>query len=118
MATERFTVTGEHLKLLRNAHLVWRGEGAGAPAVNANRPYGSTSIEADIAEILGKYAGNSGVLRAIHQQTGIALQIVLCTGKFETGTYERCDEDGHVWIKVRSGKGSGDSTRIVSSSST
>lgn len=98
----RFTVTDEHLDLLRNAHVVWRTEGAGAPAVDAVRPYGSAAVEADVARIIGKYASNRGVLRAIHLQTGIALQIVLCTGRFEAGTYLRCDEEGRVWTKVRS----------------
>lgn len=86
---ERFTVTNDHLRLLRSARVVWRDGGSGAPAIDRERPYGSRSADADIARILGKYAGNRGVLRAIHGQMRTVLQIVLFTGLFEPGSYER-----------------------------
>ena len=43
----------EHLKLLAKAN--WRYEDCeyGAPAIDCKRPYGNSSVESDIAEILG-----------------------------------------------------------------
>lgn len=39
-ALTEFTVTEDHLKLLRHIHLYWDyGEGYGAPAINPKRPY-------------------------------------------------------------------------------
>lgn len=97
---ERFTVTEDHLKLLRSARLLWLDDGYGAPAIDPSQPYGTSAIEADIARILGKYVGNRGVLRAIHLQTKTVLQIALSTGAFEAGTYERLDDKGYRWRKI------------------
>jgi hypothetical protein len=97
---DRFTVTEHHLKLLRRACVRWNAAGHGAPEVDPERPYGNVDVENDLAEIIGTYAGNRGVLRAIHLQTRIALQIVLCTGQFEPGTYEKTNSGEHTWRKV------------------
>ena len=52
-AVSEFTVTEDHLKLLRHVHLYWDyGEGYGAPAIDPKRPYGNSDVERDIAEIL------------------------------------------------------------------
>ena len=52
-ALTEFTVTEDHLKLLRHIHLYWDyGEGYGAPAINPKRPYGDSYVERSIAEIL------------------------------------------------------------------
>ncbi len=52
-AVREFTVTEDHLKLLRHACLYSDyGEGYGAPAINPKRPYGNSDVERDIAEIL------------------------------------------------------------------
>jgi hypothetical protein len=99
VSKERFTVTDEHLKLLRSAQVIWCNQDYGAPSIDTARPYGSAAIEPDMARIIGKYAGNKGVLRAIHLQTLTALQIVLCTGKFEAGTYERQDVNNQ-WRRI------------------
>lgn len=99
-AGERFTVTEEHLKLLRAARVTWLNVGDGAPAIDARRPYGGASVDADIARIIGKHEGNRGVLRAIHLQTKTALQIALCTGRLETGTYTRNDDAERRWRKI------------------
>ena len=98
---ELFTVTEEHLKLLRAARVTWLDVGDGAPAIDARRPYGGASVEADVARIIGKHAGNKGVLRAIHLQTKTALQIALCTGRLEAGTYERDFETRGSWRRVQ-----------------
>lgn len=54
MAVAEFTVTQEHLKLLRHAWVdCWNeGEGYGAPSINPKKPYGSSDVEDDIARIL------------------------------------------------------------------
>ena len=98
---ERFTVTENHLKLLRRAYVRWNSVGHGAPEIDPERPYGSFDIESDLAEIVKNYAGNRGVLHALHLQTRIALQIILCTGRFETGTYERSGFTGYSWRKIK-----------------
>lgn len=53
-ATE-FTVTEDHLKLLRHAYdIYWDpGEGYGAPAINPKKPYGNSAVPQDVANILG-----------------------------------------------------------------
>ena len=52
-ATE-FTVTEDHLKLLRAAcYVYWNpGEGYGAPAINPKKPYGNSDVPRDVAKIL------------------------------------------------------------------
>lgn len=49
-----FTVTEDHLKLLRHAWVdCWNeGEGYGAPGINPKKPYGNSYVERDIAEIV------------------------------------------------------------------
>src|SRR5260370_25490215 len=52
-AVSEFTVTEDHLKLLRHVHLYWDyGEGYGAPASDPKRPYGNSDVGRGIAEIL------------------------------------------------------------------
>ena len=51
--TRRFTVTDEHLRLLRRAHVTWVDAEFGAPEIDGKRPYGNSDVYSDIAEILG-----------------------------------------------------------------
>jgi len=105
-----FTVTDEHLRLLRRAY-VWWGEGEfGAPQIDSKRPYGNSNVYRDIAEILGVSDSEWAdadlnplpdaewrFLR-LHVETAIALQIALATGEFRTGRYVRDDEsDTRGW---------------------
>lgn len=53
MDKQRFTVTSEHLKLLRRANITWDSREFSAPAIDCKRPYGNSSVYSDIAEILG-----------------------------------------------------------------
>lgn len=47
-----FQVTEEQLKLLKHSYVVWWGAEYGAAAIDPKRPYGNSSVESDIAEIL------------------------------------------------------------------
>jgi hypothetical protein len=99
-----FTVTDEHLRLLRCAHVFWFDAEFGAPSIDPKRPYGNSSVFGDIAEILevpgsewaDEYLSPSLDARwrflRLHVETAIALQIVLATGEFRTGRYVRYDE--------------------------
>jgi len=104
-----FTVTHEHLRLLRRAHVSWgEGEFLGAPSINSKRPYGNSNVYADIADILGVPYGEwddealnplpdaAWRFARLHAETGIALQIALATGEFRTGRYVRDDERGYA----------------------
>ena len=102
-----FTVTDEHLRLLRRAYVFWgEGEFLGAPSIDSKRPYGNSNVYGDIAEILGvpdsEWADEDlnpspdaewRFLR-LHVETAVALQIALATGEFRTGRYVRDDEWG------------------------
>jgi hypothetical protein len=103
---KRFTVTDEHLRLLRRAHVGWDEIEFGAPEINAKRPYGNSNVYGDIAEILGLVDGawqdeveedwpppelEWRFLR-LHVETAIALQIALATGEFRAGPYVRGSE--------------------------
>ncbi len=102
----RFTVTDEHLRLLRRAHVTWDDAEFGAPEINPKRPYGNSNVLADIADILdvpyserndeemGPLPDAEWRFRRLHAETAIALQIALDTGEFRTGRYVRDDEWG------------------------
>src|SRR3990167_1462315 len=113
MSTETFSLSADHLKLLRAANVRWEDCEYGAPAIDCKRPYGNSSVESDIAEILGvtpedTYDGEPALsesqcdkLRKIHEGTETALQIVLATGKFEPGRYAMTKPyDYRSWQKL------------------
>lgn len=97
---KRFELKSEHIKLLRAAYVDWDDCEYGAPAINCKRPYGSSAVESSIAEVLGYdkpcYECGRGWppdvdLRALHEETRTALQIILRTGSFTPGVYEAPD---------------------------
>ena len=104
----RFTITDDHLRLLRRANVSWDETEFGAPEIDCKRPYGNSDVLGDIAEILeipdSEWADEDmdplpdygqRFLR-LHVETAVALQIALSTGEFRTGRYTR--EDGsHGW---------------------
>ena len=112
MRQTKFTMTAEHLSLLRKMNVGWQDCEFGAPEIDPKRPYGSSSVELDIHEILtGESVGYTDSTREeltedeckryqqLHKQTDTALQIVLAVGAFEVGTYE-CDAYHINWRKV------------------
>lgn len=112
MHKQFFTLTDEHIKLLRHSYVDWWDCETGAPAIDPKRPYGDSGVENSMHEILtGEVIGCIHSKRdelteeeisyyiKLHKVTKIALQVVLATGKFETGTYE-CDKYSINWRKV------------------
>lgn len=94
-----FTVLGEHLALLRAAEWVWCDDYAGAPAVDAKRPFGfSYGRYEEMAGILGWEKGDDGLTRdqedelaRLWRETLTVLSIALDTGACRPGEYERTD---------------------------
>lgn len=104
-----FTITEDHLKLLRRMYVSWQHNCFGAPSIDCKRPYGNSYVYGDIAEILGipmpdmesdEDFTNEQVERmdAIHKEMETVLQIGLKLLKFEVGNYrvERYVD----WVKV------------------
>lgn len=52
MKTQTFTVTDEHVKLLRRFQVGWQDCETGAPEIDPKRPYGNSAVPEDIHEIL------------------------------------------------------------------
>jgi hypothetical protein len=105
-----FTVTEDHLKLLRHlcgGGLYWdpcEGFG-GAPYFGPKKPYGNSNVPRDVAEIVGAPDSDLEQLNddwgpgvevadrylRLHVEAGIALKIVSATGEFRPGRYTRTD---------------------------
>ena len=106
----RFTVTDQHLKLLRRMCVGWQDCETGAPEIDPKRPYGNSDVFDDVVEILGvkpNYSKHGEILDGLeekmmklHRETETALQIVLSTGAFKAGTYE-CGEYEYDWKLVK-----------------
>lgn len=106
-----FTVTEEHLKLLRRAYVSWDDCEFGAPEIDCKRPYGNSDVISDIGEILGYpenhwqdedgnyYETVAGNFTQLHAETAVVLQIALATGKFKAGRYQ-CDKYRDNWRPV------------------
>jgi len=99
---KRFTMTHEHLTLLRHANVSWNDAEYGAPTIDPKRPYGNSSVADDIRELLDLKHPDEGDhedlydadVDQIHRELETALEIVLRTGKFEPGTYSTEDYGG------------------------
>jgi hypothetical protein len=109
----RFTVTKDHLKLLRRMYVTWYDCETGAPAIDPKRPYGNSDVYNDMHHILtGESVGLNASERMelteredkkyakLHCEMDTVLQIVLFTGKFKAGTYE-CEEYWTDWKLVK-----------------
>ena len=117
---KRFRVTDEHLKLVRRMYFSWEDGEFGAPAVDSKRPYGNSGVYTDMMEILGwdskptvtingeSYEVDAGweiplaaekLLRQLHEETRLVLQIAVQVGEFKAGIYES-DELGYRWKAV------------------
>lgn len=108
---ERFTLTEEHLKLLKAMNVGWQDCEFGAPEIDPKRPYGNSAVVEDIAEILGIAPiendddekvfpkGTRDRCTKLHRETEKALQVVLATGLFKPGQYE-CERYTNNWKAV------------------
>jgi len=105
-----FNLTQDHLKLLQRMHIDWYDCEYGAPSVDPKRPYGNSSVELDIAEILEWELNEneelseeqSELAKELHDDTRIALQICLYLLKFETGVYEKTSNySDRSWVKIK-----------------
>lgn len=106
-----FTVTEQHIRLLRHAYVVWTDCETGAPAIDPKRPYGTSLVAEHVLEILGledqfSYDEDEGLsteqidaLLALHYETAKALQCVLAAGSFEPATYRY--NDRWRWERTR-----------------
>jgi hypothetical protein len=90
----KFTLTETHIKLLRSMYVGWSPCEYGAPEIDPKRPYGNSSVEYDIHEILtGEQPYDeldedlSYKYSKLHRETETALEIILRTGQFEPGEY-------------------------------
>jgi hypothetical protein len=103
-----FIVTGDHLRILRHAYVIWDDCEFGAPAINCKRPYGNSDVLSDIARILDVPEGDwvdedldpypeaEWRFVKLHVETALALQIALATGEFRVGHYYR-GRQGRDW---------------------
>jgi hypothetical protein len=95
----RFTLTQEHMTLLKHMVVRWDDGEFGAPCIDCKRPYGDSGVIEDMVEILGieaerdDWTGYPSELVArltqLHAETETALQIVLrnITGRVPLGEY-------------------------------
>ena len=72
-----FILKKEHLDLLTNAYVSWFDCEYGAPAIDCKRPYGNGDVADDMREILNSENLSDEECRKLHNETEIALQIVL-----------------------------------------
>jgi hypothetical protein len=111
-----FELTGQHVTLLRNAYVGWDDCEFGAPAINCKRPYGNSDVLTDIAKLLHPeftamregaqmdwMEDNADRLRAVHEETQNALQIVLVTGQMQPGRYVRSSAYDRDWQREEQG---------------
>lgn len=84
-----FFVTKDHIKLVRSFVVRWEDCEFGAPAIDCKRPYGNSSVYSDMCEILGidEDSADYDSLRKMHEETQIALDIFLKTGRMVSGRY-------------------------------
>lgn len=113
MTTQTFTLTEQHLKLLRRCCVGWQDCETGAPEINPKRPYGNSAVMEDIHEILtGETIGcrdskrdeltreENEQYQKLHREMETALQIALSTGQFKAGKYE-CPAYTNAWRETR-----------------
>jgi hypothetical protein len=103
MRFQVFNLTEGHIRLLRRVYISSHVDRSGYAYIGLSpkRPFGNSDIESDIAEILGEVPegstdddGISDELRGkmrnvLIVEVPIALQVVLSSGSFEPGEYER-----------------------------
>lgn len=105
---ERFEVTADHLKLLRQMRVGWQDCEFGAPEIDPKRPYGNGDVLNDVAYIVFGHEGydpevdeaDEERLHRLHRDTETVLQIVLSTGTMEPGIYELTARYSSKWKRL------------------
>lgn len=95
-----FTLTEDHVKLMKKFVVDWRDIEYGAPEIDPKRPYGNSDVSEDIIKITGKNLTESQCLD-LHQETQFALQILVEYGKIDLGTYHRQKSYSRDWEKTK-----------------
>lgn len=112
MPETTFTVTEDHLTLLRNAYVDWDDMEFGAPRIDPKRPYGNSNVVGDIARLLYPDVvvelddetaedwldENEDSLTRIRRETQTVLQIAIATGEFRAGVYVR-ERYNSPWVR-------------------
>lgn len=109
MTIRRFELKEEHIRLLTRACVSYDNYCEfGAPRIDPKRPYGNSDVYSDIAKILdieqknkedGEFSDEQiKYMQKLHEETEIALQIILEAKCFDVGTYE--SESYGVWKRV------------------
>lgn len=113
---DRFELTAEHIRLLRASYVSWCGGETGAAQIDPKRPYGNSDVSRDIYGLLdgGEWDDDhgmpvslsprewqelSGRYGELHAETDRALQIVLATGSFAPGIFQK-PRYGIEWVRV------------------
>jgi len=113
MANRTFVLTDEHLKLLRAMCVSWQDCEYGAPEIDPKRPYGNSSVECDIHEILTNERdyelteAQRERYGQLHRETQTALEILLQCGELRPGTYDdmrKIPYGEHEWASHTSGE--------------
>ena len=98
-----FTLTEDHMELLRVANISWLNFGTGAPGIDPKRPYGNSDWEGDIARILDweVFEDHEGekhlskeqykLAERLHRELEEALQVFLLHAEIELGTFARTE---------------------------
>lgn len=67
---QEFTLTSDHVRLLRHLRVVWSMVEAGGPVIDIERPFGSTQIQRDVNRILGHRGGWLQISPAVGSPAG------------------------------------------------
>lgn len=104
MRPAEFTLTDDHLRLIRRMNIDWYDNYEGAAGADSKRPYGSDAI-GDVCRILGwtpeggeEYSeAQESRARKIHRETLHALQVFVQHAGITSGTYVRETPYGNKW---------------------
>lgn len=115
---KEFTVTKEHLILLKNSLIRWADCEFGAPAIDCKRPYGNSDVIQDIIKLLDftvsvcphcgeiieekEYKKINDQCNKLHKETEIVMDIILhFDGQVQPGTYIKISDYPSKWIEKK-----------------
>jgi hypothetical protein len=100
MSDDKFLLKEDHIKLVRKMRVGWNELEFGAPTIDPKRPYGNSDVFTDMYKILEKNISVSE-LSKLHEETRLALEIILDCGVFCPGYYKK-DSDGWHFMHATS----------------